>query len=113
MNCQNFLNKGKSAIPPLFNGLEVLFSVSDKAKLFTENFCKNSNVDDSGISLPVFLSRTNLKLPNVSVTPMMVKKIIMNLDFSKASGPECTPVVFLNNCGPELLIYLLNSSIIV
>ena len=32
------LNKGKSAIPPLFNRLEVLSSASDKAKLFAENF---------------------------------------------------------------------------
>ena len=32
------LNKGKSAIPPLFNGLEVLSSASDKAKLFAKNF---------------------------------------------------------------------------
>ena len=32
------LNKGKSAIPPLFNGPEVLSSASDKAKLFAENF---------------------------------------------------------------------------
>ena len=56
------LNKGKSAIPPLFNGLEVLPSASDKAKLFAENFSNNFNLDDSGISLPVFPSRTNLKL---------------------------------------------------
>ena len=56
------LNKGKSAIPPLFNGPEVLSSASDKAKLFAENFSKNSNLDDSGIPLPVFPSRTNLKL---------------------------------------------------
>ena len=69
------LNKGKSAIPPLFNGPEVLSSASDKAKLFAENFSKNSNLDDSGISLPVFLSRTNLKLHNISVTPKMVKGI--------------------------------------
>ena len=40
------LNKGKSAIPPLFNGPEVLSSASDKAKLFAENFSKNSNLDD-------------------------------------------------------------------
>ena len=53
------LNKGKSAIPPLFNGLEVVSSASDKAKLFAENFFKNSNLDDSGISLPVFLSKTS------------------------------------------------------
>ena len=48
------LNKGKSAIPPLFNRPVVLSSVSDKAKLFTKNFSKNSDLDDSGISLPVF-----------------------------------------------------------
>ena len=107
--CQDFrqivssvLIKGKSAIPPLFNGSEVLSSTSDKAKLFAENFSKNSNLDDSGISLPVFSSRTNLKLHNISVTPKMVKKVIMNLDLSKASGPDCIPVVALKNSGPEL-----------
>ena len=47
------LNKGKSARPPLFNGLEVLSSASDKAKLFAENFSMSSDFDDSGISLPV------------------------------------------------------------
>ena len=35
------LNKGKSAIPPLFNGPEVLSSASDKAELFAKNFSKN------------------------------------------------------------------------
>ena len=92
------LNKGKSAIPPIFNGLEVLYSASDKAKLFDENFSKCSNLDDSGISLPVFPSRTNLKRHNISVSPKMVKKVTMNLDLSKASGPDCIPVVFLKNC---------------
>ena len=77
------LNKGKSAVIPLFNGLEVLPSASDKAKLFAENFSMNSNLDDSGISLPVFPSRTNLKLHNISVTLKMVRKVIMNLDLSK------------------------------
>ena len=32
----------------------------------------------------------------------MVKKVIMNLDPSKASGPDCIPVVVLKNCEPEL-----------
>ena len=96
------LKKGKSAILPLFNGPEVLSSASDKAKLFAENISKNSNLDDSGISLPVFPSRTNLKLHNISVTPQMVKKVITNLDLSNASGPACIPVVFLKNCEPEL-----------
>ena len=94
-------SKGKSAIPPLFNGLE-LSSASDKAKLFAENFSKNSNLDDSGVSLPVFPCRTNLKLHNIFVTPEMVKKVIMNLDLSKTSGPDCILLVVLRNCEPEL-----------
>ena len=77
----------------------MLSSASDKTKLFAKNFSKNSNLDDLGISLPVFLSRTSLKLHITSVTPKMV---ITNLDSSKASGPECVPVVLLKNCGPEL-----------
>ena len=76
-------------------------SSSDKAKLFAKTFYKNSNLDNSGIPLPVFPSRTNLKLHNISVTPKMVKKVIMNLDLSKASGPDCIPVVVLKNCEPE------------
>ena len=98
----SILNKGKSAIPPLFNGLEVLSSASDKAKLFVKNSSENSNLDDSGISLPVFPSRTNLKLHNISITPKMVKNVIKNLGSSKASGPDCIPVVAQKNCEPEL-----------
>ena len=93
------LSKGKSAIPPLLNGPEVLSSASVKAKLFAENFSKNFNLDDSDISLTDLLSRTNLKQHNISVTPKMVKKVIMNLDLSKASGPDCIAVVVLK---PEL-----------
>ena len=32
----------------------------------------------------------------------MVKKVIMNLDSAKASGPDCIPVLVLKNCEPEL-----------
>ena len=40
------LMKGKSTIPLLFNGPEVLSSASDKAKLFAGSYSKNSNFDD-------------------------------------------------------------------
>ena len=79
----------------------MLSSASDKAKLFAAKFSMNLNLDDLGISLAVFLSRTNLKLHNISVTPKMVRKVVMNLDLSKASGPDCIPVVVLKNCEPE------------
>ena len=32
----------------------------------------------------------------------MVKMVIRNLDLSKASSPDCIPVVVLKNCEPEL-----------
>ena len=77
-------------------------SASDKSKLFAENFSLNSNLDDSDVPLPVFHSRTNLKLHNIYVTPKMVTKVVMNLDLSKASAPDCIPVVVLKNCELEL-----------
>ena len=96
------LNKDKSLILPLFNDPEVLSSASDKAKVFAEHLSKKSNLDDSGISLPVYPSRTNLKLDNISVTPKMVKKVIINLNLSKASSSDCITVVALKNCEAEL-----------
>ena len=61
----------------MFNGLEVLPSAYDKAKLFAKNFYL------------FCLSRTNMNLANTFITPEMVKKVITNLDSSKASGPDC------------------------
>ena len=91
------LSKDKSSIPPLFNGPEALSSASDKKKLFAECFSKNSDLDDPGISLPILLSRTNLKLHIFFITPKMFKRVIRNLDSSKVSGPDCIPVVVLKN----------------
>ena len=58
------LSKGKYAISPLINGHEMLSSA--KVNSFAENLSMNSNLDDSGIFLPVFPSRTNPKLHNTS-----------------------------------------------
>ena len=66
-------------MPPVFNDLEVLSSASDEAKLFAENFSKNPNLDDLGISLLILPSRTNLQLDNISIAPKMFRKVITNL----------------------------------
>ena len=84
------LNKGKSVIPPLFNSPEVLPSAPHKAKFFAKNFSKNSYLDDSGISLPAFSSRTNQKLHNISLTSSLIKKVINN-------PPDSIRVVVLKN----------------
>ena len=66
------LNKDKFPIPVLFDHSKVFPSTSDKAKLPTKNFSKNYNIYDSGVSLPVFPSTTNVKL-HISVTSKLVK----------------------------------------
>ena len=90
--------------PSAYLEMSILYtsSASDKAKLFSENFSMNSNLDDSVMSLLAFPSRTNLKLHNMYVTPKMVRKVVMNLDLPKTSGPDCIPVVVLKNCEPKL-----------
>ena len=47
------------------------------------------------------IARANLKL-YVSVSSKVVKKVITNLDLSKASGSDCIPVVVLKNCEPQI-----------
>ena len=75
----------------------MLSSASDKAKFFAKSFFGKSYLEGSRISLPTIASKTNVKLHNISVTLEMVKKVITNLDLSKASGLDCIPVVVLKN----------------
>ena len=96
------LKKGKSPIPPLLYSPKMLSSRSDKAKSFSKSYSNNSNLEDSGISLPVFSSRINLKLHNISVTSRTINKVVTNLDSSNASGTDYIPVVVLENCESQL-----------
>ena len=83
--------------------LHLLYSTVQRCCLLhlVKNFSKNHNLHDTGISLSVFHSRTNLKLHHLTVTSKLVK-VITNLDLSKPSSPDCIPVVALKNCEPEL-----------
>ena len=85
---QRILKNGESAILFLFSASDLLSSASDKAKLLAKNFYANSNLDKSVNYLPVFSSRTYLKLHYFFVTPKAIKKLIE---------------LVLKNCEPELL----------
>ena len=73
-------------------------------QLFKKNHSTNYTLNDLGISLPVFLFKTSMKLHNI--TPKMVKNVTMNLDSSKESGPDCIPLVVLKKFRPEPLCIL-------
>ena len=80
----------------------MLPSAFDKGKYFAGNFSINSILGGSGISLPAFPSKTNMKLHYISLIPKLVKKLTTNHDLSKASGPDCIPALLLKRCEPEL-----------
>ena len=98
----SFSNSGKSSIPPLFNGPEVLTSSRDKAELFAKMFSTNSTLDDSDHELPDFPPRTDSILGSIDISPKKVASIIASLDPSKATGPDSIPVIVFQKCSPEL-----------
>ena len=67
----------------------------------TAQRCCHLHLIKQNCLLLFFPFRTNLELHNISVTPKMVKKVITNLDSSKASSTNIIPVVALKNCEPE------------
>ena len=96
------LNRGKSPIPTIINGPEVISASSEKAKLFASIFSSNSTLDDSDHPLPEFPSRTDCVLSDFRVTVKDVSRLIHDLVSSKATGPDEIPVVVLKNISPEL-----------
>ena len=49
-----------------------------------------------------FQQNLSLSSWNLLLTEPILKIGSLNLDLSKASGPDCIPVVVLKNCEPEL-----------
>ena len=96
------LNKETAPIPPLFNGPEVITSAKDKAELFAQIFAANSNVNDEGVPLPDFDTRTDVELKSVDFSVKKIASIISKLDASKATGPDGIPIILLQKCSPEL-----------
>ena len=76
----------------------MLSSASEKTKMFPEMSSKNSSLDDSGIYLPVFSSRINTTLHNILLTLDLVKKIIIDLNFSKVTCPSIFNVSYKFAC---------------
>ena len=96
------MNRGKSSVPTIINGPEVISSARDKAKLFAMNFASNSTLDDHGHPLPDFPSRTQARLSSFKVSAREVALCIKDLDPNKATGPDNIPVIVLKNLSPEL-----------
>lgn len=69
---------------------------------FLKSLSENFKLNNTDISLPAFLSRSNLKLHSIPLTTKTVKKVAIDLHFSKLAGPDYIPVVFLKKGETEL-----------
>lgn len=73
------MNKDKSVIWPLLNGIEVLSSASDETKLFAEIFAENCNPDNSGIFGYLLLTTLRCLLLNLSQLLLKKPKLLYTL----------------------------------
>uniref|UniRef100_T2M7Y8 Man(5)GlcNAc(2)-PP-dolichol translocation protein RFT1 n=1 Tax=Hydra vulgaris TaxID=6087 RepID=T2M7Y8_HYDVU len=98
----SIINKGRSNIPSLIHGTDLITSPKDKAELFAKNFSSNSTLESYGHSLPSIPVKQVDPLLDIQITPASVAKVISQLNSSTACGPDNIPVTVLQNCSPEL-----------
>ena len=92
------LMKQKSQLLVVFlTKVNLLYSLYLKQNCLQKTLIRTLTLMTQVISLPAFPSRNNVKLHNISVTPKLIKNVITNLELSKASDPDCIPVVVLRN----------------
>ena len=96
------LNRGKSAIPPLINGAQIIHSSKDKAELFARIFSSNCTQSPTCINFSDSTEPISKKISDLQITPSSVCRAISNLDSSIASGPDSIPAIIFKKCGPEL-----------
>ncbi len=90
-----------SSFPPLLNpdGSTAVSSIS-KAELFSQTFCNNSTLDDSGIFLRLIPPPTHLCL--LSKFFLMMYYALSGLNPQKAYGPDGVPPIVPKNCASVL-----------
>ena len=91
--------------------LLLLSSASDKPNFVSlKTFLETLILMTQAFLYLFFFSKPNLKLHIISVTSMLVKKVISYVNLSKTSGPDIVLVVVLSNCEPELFNICLKES---
>ena len=103
--CNTVQTDLKYPLLPLYNDPEMLYAAYDKSNYLLKS-CLRTLILMTQIPLYLFPfqneSRMNLKLQDILATPMLVKKVITNLDSSKVPSSDCIQVVVLKNCEPKL-----------
>ena len=96
---QNFCH---SSFPPLKNNSGSSSGTpSSKANLFASTFASNSNLDDQDFQSPLYPTST-ITISAIKFSTRKVRKVLLQLNTSKSSGPDGIPAIVLLSCAPEL-----------
>ena len=100
---QNFCH---SSFPPLkYSSGSSSCTPSFKANLFASTFASNSNLDDQDFQPPLYPTSTITMSP-IKFSTRKVRKVLLQLNTSKSSGPDGIPAIVLKSCAPELAPFL-------
>ena len=96
---QNFCH---SSFPPLKNNSgSSSCTPSSNANLFASTFASNSNLDDQNFQPPLYPTST-ITMPPIKFSTRKVRKVLLQLNTSKSSGPDDLPAIVLKSCAPEI-----------
>ena len=77
-----------SSIPPIFNEDSYISDNNKKAKLLNDFFVNQTNLDDTGATLPTLLLPDREPLNNITITNDEIRSVLQTLKLGKSSGPD-------------------------
>ena len=83
-----FSAKPKPIIPPLLHNNVLVNDPVCKAELFNDFFVSQTRLNESSTSLPLHHAPSNTYIDDIHITEYDTFKILMNLETSKATGPD-------------------------
>ena len=95
-------NHCHSSFPPLKNNSgSSSCTPTSKANLFASTFASNSNRDDQDFQAPLYPTSTITMSP-IKFSTRKVRKVLLQLNIFKSSGPDGIPAIVVTSCAPEL-----------
>ena len=95
-------NFTSSSFPPLVGeDSTIAITSKEKADLFASIFARNSTLDSQGKEPPT-LSRIDSSMPEIIFRVKNIRRILLDLDTSKACGLDGVPAILLKKCAAEL-----------
>ena len=76
------------AIPPLQIDEDLICDDKQKAEIFNEYFCSQSDLNDDGKDIPFIPDRLTDELHQIRINECEVEDVLKILDTSKATGPD-------------------------